>query len=113
MPVSMQWVLDQPELGLRLVTGEVAEATLTWAHAIDLSDPTPWLIGGELVLTAGLQLSRSAGTQRDYVERLADAGIAGLGFGVGLRYDRIPAPIIDTCSERGLPLVEVPLPTPF
>jgi purine catabolism regulator len=39
--------------------------------------------------------------------------IAGIGFGVGIRFDEIPEPIVDACAERGLALVEVPLPTPF
>jgi purine catabolism regulator len=113
MSVSLEWLLDQPELHLRFVTGGPASAALTWAHANDLADPTPWLAGGELLLTTGSQLSRSGREQRAYVERLADAGVVGLGFGTGIRYDAIPAPIVDACSERGLPLVEVPLPTPF
>jgi len=113
MTVSLEWLLAQPELDLRLVTGEPAAAALTWAHAVDVGDPTPWLTGGEFVLTTGQQLSRSARHQRAYVDRLADAGIAGLGFGVGVRHREIPAAIIEACSERGLPLVEIPLPTPF
>src|SRR5262249_13539551 len=53
------------------------------------------------------------GEQRAYVGRLAEAGVAGLGFGVGVRYAAIPAPIAAACSERDFPLLEVPLPTSF
>jgi DNA-binding PucR family transcriptional regulator len=76
-------------------------------------DPTPWLTGGELVLTTGIGMPRAVGEQRAYVARLAEAGAAGLGFGVGVRYAAIPAPILAACSERKFPLLEVPLPTPF
>ena len=113
MTVSLAWLLAQPELGLRLVTDVPTTTELTWAHAIDVGDPAPWLTGGELVLTTGLRLARSADDQRLYAERLADAGVAGIGFGVGIRYDSVPGPIIDACAERGLAVVEVPLPTPF
>ena len=113
MSVTLDWLLAQPQLRLRLLTGDAAGRSLTWAHAIDVGDPTPWLTGGELVLTTGLRLESSGDEQRAYVERLAEAGIAGLGFGVGVRYGETPAPIVEACSERGLPLVEVPLPTPF
>ena len=36
-------------------------------------DPTPWLSGGELLLTTGLQLSDDD-AQREYVARLASTG---------------------------------------
>jgi len=89
MPVTAAELLAMPALGLRLVTGDPA-ATIRWAHAVELLDPTPWLAGGELVLTTGLRLPRSAEGQRLYVDRLADANVTGLGFGVGLGHDRIP-----------------------
>ena len=113
MTVTLAWLLAQPDLGLRLVTDVSTTTEFTWAHAIDVSDPAPWLSGGELVLTTGLRLARSASAQRGYAERLADAGVAGIGFGVGLRFDEVPEPIVAACGERGLALVEVPLPTPF
>ena len=111
--VSLEWLLTQQDLGLRLVAGVPAREPLTWAHASDLVDPTPWLTGGELVLTTGIGLPRAGGEQHAYVGRLADAGVAGLGFGVGVRYAAIPAPIVAACSERKFPLLEVPFPTPF
>lgn len=110
---SLRWLLDQPEFGLRLVTGTAGDEPLTWAHAIDALDPTPWLAGGELVLTTGLRLPRAAREQAAYVERLADAGIAGLGFGVGVRFAEIPTAVVETCAARELPLIEVPLATAF
>jgi len=110
---SLRWLLGQHEFGLRLLAGEVTDRPLTWAHAIDAVDPTPWLTGGELVLTTGLRLSRSAREQAAYVDRLADAGIAGLGFGVGVRFEEVPAAVVRACEARRLPLLEVPLPTAF
>jgi len=111
--VSLEWLLAQHDLGLRLVAGVPARERLTWAHASDLLDPTPWLTGGELVLTTGIGLPPSVDEQRAYVGRLADTRVAGLGFGAGVRYAAIPAPIVAACSERKFPLLEVPLPTPF
>ncbi|HET6938198.1 MAG TPA: PucR family transcriptional regulator ligand-binding domain-containing protein, partial [Nocardioides sp.] len=113
MTVTLAWLLAQSELRLRLVTDVPTTRTLTWAHGIDVGDPTPWLTGDELVLTTGLRLARSGREQRAYAERLAEAGVAGIGFGVGVRFERIPQSIVDVCEERGLALIEVPLPTPF
>ena len=113
MAVDLHWLLGQGALDLRLVAGNSRGVALDWAHSIDLLDPTPWLNGQGLVLTTGLRLPRSVREQRAYAERLTDAGVPALGFGVGIRYDEIPAPLRESCVRLGLPLVEVPLSTPF
>lgn len=112
MTVGIDWLLAQPELDLRLVVGD-ASGDVSWAHASDLEDPTPWLKGGELLMTTGSQLPRSTQGRRSYVDRLTKAGIGGLGFGVGIAHERIPSQVVDACAEQGLALFEVPLPTPF
>jgi PucR family transcriptional regulator, purine catabolism regulatory protein len=88
MAVDLHWLLGQKDLGLRLRTGSSRDVGLDWAHSIDLLDPTPWLTGHGLVLTTGLRLPRSAREHRAYAGRLSDAGVAALGFGVGLRCTR-------------------------
>lgn len=113
MPVPLTWVLAQADLGLRLVSGPQEHVQIQWAHAIELEDPSPWLSGGELVLTTGIRLPRTIGEQTAYVDRLAAVGVAALAFGVGVRFATVPRGIVARSAEVGLPLVEVPLPTPF
>src|SRR6187200_2568192 len=68
------------EAGLELATGtERADAPLRWVHITELLDPTPWLSGGELLLTTGLQL-QTASKQRQFVRRLSSHHLSGLGF---------------------------------
>ncbi len=101
------------ELGLKLVSGsESARAPVRWVHSSELPDPTPFLKGGEVILTTGLQLD-GARIQREYVERLADHEIAGLGFGTGLAHRRLPAALVTAAERRGFPLFEVPYELPF
>jgi purine catabolism regulator len=101
------------ELDLTLATGEEhAQATVRWVHSTELLDPTPWLRGGELLLTTGLQLM-GAKPQREFVERLAEREIAGLGFGTGFVHKKIPAAILNVARSRGFPLFEVPYELPF
>jgi purine catabolism regulator len=101
------------ELGLTLATGEDnAQANVRWVHSTELLDPTPWLRGGELLLTTGLQLS-GAKLQREFVERLADREIAGLGFGTGFVHKKVPAAILNAARKRDFPLFEVPYELPF
>src|SRR2546430_15130238 len=101
------------ELGLELVSGEdSAQTHVRWVHSTELPDPTPWLRGGELLLTTGVQLETPK-AQRALIERLADHEIAGLGFGTGFRHKRLPAALVAAARERSFPLFEVPYELPF
>ncbi|MFE3645765.1 PucR family transcriptional regulator ligand-binding domain-containing protein [Streptomyces sp. NPDC059169] len=105
-------LLANPNLGLKLRTGR-ADVAVHWAHVSDLVDPTPYLDRGSLLLTTGLSLGRTSRRWPEYVDRLARAGVPGVGFGVGLRHAQIPEPLISAAVQRGLSVVEVPKPTPF
>jgi purine catabolism regulator len=101
------------ELGLELVSGqESANAHVRWVHSTELTDPTPWLKGGELLLTTGMALD-SAKSQRELIDRLADHEIAGLGFGTGFAHKRLPAALVTAARKRSFPLFEVPYELPF
>ena len=79
------------ELGLELAAGEErADAPVRWVHITELRDPTPWLSGGELLLTTGIQLDSEA-RQREFVRLLAEHHLAGLGFGTGFDHAKLPA----------------------
>ncbi|HVR05591.1 MAG TPA: PucR family transcriptional regulator ligand-binding domain-containing protein [Solirubrobacteraceae bacterium] len=101
------------ELGLTLVSGqEAAGRHVRWVHSTELLDPTPWLRGGELLLSTGLQL-QGAKSQRELVDRLAEHKIGGLGFGVGFTHKRLPPALVAQARERSFPLFEVPYELPF
>jgi len=101
------------ELGLHLVSGQESEqAHVRWVHSTELPDPTPWLKGGELLLTTGIQLTGPK-AQRELIDRLADHGIAGLGFGTGFAHKRLPAALVSAARRREFPLFEVPYELPF
>jgi PucR family transcriptional regulator, purine catabolism regulatory protein len=101
------------ELGLELACGqESAHAHVRWVHSTELTDPTPWLRGGELLLTTGVQL-REPSVQRELIERLADHDIAGLGFGTGFTHKRLPPALVNAARKRGFPVFEVPYELPF
>src|ERR1700741_1445068 len=83
-----------------------------WVHISELEDPTPWLSGGELLLTTGLALGDEA-QQRAYVERLASPRLRGLGVGVGFAHASVPPARAQAAAERDFPLFEVPYDLPF
>src|SRR5688572_29987414 len=101
------------DLDVRLVAGEAgAGSAIRWVHISEIVDPTPWLSGGELLLTTGLQLEH-ADTQREYVARLAGHGLSGLGLGTGFAHETVPEAMREAADELGFPLFEVPYEVPF
>jgi PucR family transcriptional regulator, purine catabolism regulatory protein len=101
------------DCGLELVAGdENGGRSLRWVHISEHLDPTPWLSGGELLLTTGYNLDTAA-KQRSYVELLAGHRVAGLGFGVGFDHERIPKTLLGAARKHGMPLFEVPYEMPF
>lgn len=112
MAPTVRTVLDLPvlSLGLRAGAGEI-DRPVRWVAVSELEDPTPYLEGGELLLTTGLRLGDA--DWPGYVDRLARAGVSGVGLGVGLTHQRIPAALVAAAEAAHLPLLEVPEPTPF
>ncbi|HEY6593315.1 MAG TPA: PucR family transcriptional regulator ligand-binding domain-containing protein, partial [Asanoa sp.] len=83
------------DLEVRLVAGEAGiDSAVRWVHISEIVDPTPWLSGGELLLTTGLQLERPE-VQREYVARLAGHGLSGLGLGTGFAHAGVPGQMIE------------------
>ena len=100
-------------LDVRLAAGEAGlDVPVRWVHISELADPTPWLRGGELLLTTGPAL-RDAAAQEAYVATLADHGLAGLGFGTGFGHETVPQALLDAAEARGFPVLEVPYELPF
>ncbi|MFE2166325.1 PucR family transcriptional regulator [Streptomyces sp. NPDC059447] len=124
-PVRLAALLGTEELGLRLLAGGgggpggIAAVDVHGVHASEMADPSPYLLGGELLLTAGTDLAGLAGARvagvdaAEYVERLVRAGAAALGFGVTPVHEVVPQALLDACDRYGLPLLEVPPRTPF
>ena len=86
---------------------------LSGIHISELTDPTPYLEGGEILLTTGIPFTDPAMSAAEYVTRLRRRGVAALVVGVGPKIDEIPAALIEQCRETGLPLLLVPDDQPF
>jgi purine catabolism regulator len=109
--LTVQGLVEEMRLEL-LVGGEAAEAPIRWVHPTELDDPTPWLSGGELILTTGMRL-KTEKLQREFVERLSSRQAAGVGFGTGFDHEEVPGALCEAARDAGLPLFEVPYELPF
>ena len=113
METTLGALLARRGLDLRHVAGPLdPQRRLRWVAVSELPDPTPYLEGGELLLTTGLELPAddAAGA---YVERLHRRGVVALGLGTGVRHDVVPPALVAAAERVGLPLIDVPPPTPF
>ncbi|MGH2873969.1 MAG: PucR family transcriptional regulator ligand-binding domain-containing protein, partial [Solirubrobacteraceae bacterium] len=100
-------------LDVRLLCGEEAvDVPVRWVHISELHDPTPWMSGGEVLLTTGMAL-QTPDQQREFVGRLADRQIAGLGFAIGHSHEQVPEALVTAAVERDLPVFELPYELPF
>ncbi|MFD8548401.1 PucR family transcriptional regulator [Streptomyces sp. NPDC059649] len=119
-------LLARADLGLRQLAGPREGVTLHWVHTSEMADPVPYLLGGELLLTAGVHLAEVTAGAADgdpdaalaayldgYAARTVAAGAAALGFGIAPVHDEVPPALVEACDRHGLPLVEVPAGTPF
>ncbi|MFF3458098.1 PucR family transcriptional regulator ligand-binding domain-containing protein [Streptomyces sp. NPDC002730] len=108
--IPLAALLAREDLGLRQIAGPMEAGTvLHWVHTSEMEDPYPYLLGGELLMSAGVLLK----DPDRYVSRIVQAGAAALGFGVAPVYDTVPDALIEACDRHGLPLLEVPPKTPF
>ncbi|MEV5105811.1 PucR family transcriptional regulator ligand-binding domain-containing protein [Streptomyces massasporeus] len=117
-PVPLTALLAREDLALRQIAGPAAEDVVVhWVHTSEMADPYPYLLGGELLLSAGVHVPAGAGPETsyfdDYVSRIVAAGGAALGFGVAPVHDTVPEALVAACASHGLPLLEVPPRTTF
>ena len=104
-----------PELKM-LHDGGNGNGTLRWVEPSELEDPTPYLVDGEFILTAGLPFLGDGGGDEKvdaYVRRLVGAGVGALGFGLEPYFDAVPETLIAACRRHNLTLLEVPKTVPF
>ena len=115
MTVTISALTRHAPFRLVELVGSADQRRVDWVHVSDVPDPVPFLSPGTLLLTTGLSVPADIddATAGDFVTRVAAAGAAGIGFGIGLTHDVIPETLTTKCRELGLPLLVVPYDTRF
>lgn len=113
--LSMVTLLElSSELGRELAPaggGPAASRRLSGVHVSELEDPTPYLEGGELLLSTGMSLNTDdAGS---YVGRLQARGVQALGIGLGPHFAEVPGGLKEACRQADVELLVVPDGVPF
>ncbi|KOV81579.1 hypothetical protein ADL03_28975 [Nocardia sp. NRRL S-836] len=107
----MRALVARADLGLTVLSGASGlDRPVRWAHVSELADPTPYLVGEELLLTAGVRFPDDV---PGYVAGLVSSGVSAIGFGVEPEFPAVPPSLVRACAEQGMPLLVVPPSTPF
>lgn len=109
--VPLKDLVARVDLGLTVLCGaDGLDRPIRWAHVSELEDPTPYLVGQELLLTAGVRFPSDVPA---YVAGLVSSGVSAIGFGVEPEFPTVPLSLVEACAAQGMPLLEVPPSTPF
>lgn len=106
-------VLRSPSLSLRVHLPGDPDRQVRWVATSELPDPTPFLEGGEILLTTGLTTGEWDTEWEAFAARLAGSGVVALGLGIGLTHPDVPAALERAALTVGLALFAVPRPVPF
>jgi purine catabolism regulator len=114
MALTVADLLRTQDLDIRPIAGRRGlSKPIRWVHVSELEDPTPWLKGGELLLTTGMGVGKTPARQRAYLDRLRKAELAALGFGTGFSFRSVPRALAEAADRAGFPIFEVPYDVPF
>ncbi|MCP2202550.1 PucR family transcriptional regulator [Lentzea flava] len=109
--VPLRDLVARVDLGLTVLCGtDALDRPIRWAHVSELADPSPYLVGEELLLTAGVRFPSDVPA---YVAGLVSKGVSAIGFGVEPEFPTVPSSLVEACAAQGMPLLEVPPSTPF
>jgi purine catabolism regulator len=111
-PIRVRDFAEDPGLGLEVISGGDLDRQVSWVHVTELLDPSPYLQGGEFILSAGIWGPRG-GRVEAFVGALVGSDVAALGWGLLSESGRVPARVIRACAAAELTLLAVPRRTPF
>lgn len=116
--LTLRALLEHSDLHLRVVVegspGRL-DSPIAVSHTTDLVDPSPYLEGGEVVLTTGSALAGPQAEERcrELVDALDRAGASALGVAIGETLPAVPSALADAAKSAGIALFEVPDATPL
>lgn len=109
MAVTVADVLTMPALRtaqpIVLAGADALDRSVRWVHTTELVDIGPLLRGGDLVMTTGIALPDSERALGEFAHSLWESRAAGLVIELGRRWSEVPAGLVDSCTQAGLPLI--------
>lgn len=114
MSMRINDLLRAPQLCTRLVSGgSGCDNVVAWAHVCELADPAQWLSAQDLLMTTGIGIPLDYQAQFDYVQRLANAGLAGIMIGENPHAPTELSGLFDSSERFGFPVLMTAYGVPF
>ena len=82
-------------------------------HPCELRDPREFVGSGVVILLTGMAFEGKPEELAEYIHRVAEGGVAGVGFGVGLAFAEVPPAMVEAARECDISLFTVALRVPF
>jgi hypothetical protein len=112
VPITVAELLSDSRLRLEpLVKGDTSRV-ISWVHSSEMPDPSAYLRGDEVVLSAGIWLWAGSSAV-EFADGLAGAGAAAVGFGPSPLVPAVPDALVAACARHRLTLFAVPEDVPF
>jgi purine catabolism regulator len=108
MPVTVGELLSHRRLRLEPLLAGDLDRGIRWVHSSEMPDPSAYLRGDEVVLTAEIWYWAGASPQT-FAAGLASAGAAALGFGTSTLVSDVPPGLVDACRADGLTCSPFPM----
>lgn len=105
---TLRQILELPAFaGAELLSGQAKlEAYITWVHVAEVLDVARLLSGGELLLSTGLELSRTTSEARvAYMHSLVEVGVGGLALELVQWLQEVPAEMLQTARMLQFPIL--------
>ena len=86
---------------------------MSWTHTTDLPEPWRWVAGGELLMTNGMSMPRTAAGQEELIRQLVEHGAAALAIGAEMYSPALTQRLAKVSDELSFPVLWVAYPMPF
>ena len=114
MSITVSQIVETAYLRTRFLAGaEGGGRSVVWAHTCELPDPWNWLGERELLLADGYNFPAGADEQVAWLQKLADARLAGLALAAGMFAPPLTDEAMKVADELAFPVLETEYDVPF
>lgn len=114
LELTIKELIHHTELKITLKAGKSGiNRTILWAHTSELEDPSKWVLPHYLIMTTGLGIPENAQKQREYLQYLVDAELAGLIISDHMNAPSDLSALYDMADAIGFPVMMSDYNTPF
>ena len=96
---------NQPDLGIEILHD--CGRPFSVMHPCELRDPREFVGSGVVILLTGMAFEGKSEELAEYIHRVAEGGVTGVGFGVGIAFAEVPPSMVEAARECDISLFTV------